>query len=78
MSAFGNYRYDLGQQRDAPWDQYLNVLLPSPESLQQIANMDLLDVFAKQGDVHSVPGGGAALALLPDRRHPFLISTSCF
>jgi hypothetical protein len=32
----------------------LNVLYPSPEDIQRIANMDLLDVLRKKGDVLSV------------------------
>jgi len=55
LRVFEKYKFDLGTKRDPLWHQYLNVLYPSPEDLQRIANMDLLDVFAKQGDIHSVP-----------------------
>lgn len=55
LNGFADYTFDLGTKRDPTWEQYLGVLYPSPENLQTIANMDLLDVFAKQGDVHSVP-----------------------
>ena len=51
MKGFDEYRFDIGSQRDSEWDQYLNVLYPSPEDLQRIANMDLLDVLLKRGDV---------------------------
>ncbi len=54
LSGFKKYKFDLGQKRDPSWEQYINVLYPWPEDLQKIANMDTLDVFAKQGDVHSV------------------------
>lgn len=55
LSAFEKYRFDFGTKRDPSWEQYLSVLYPSPQSLQRIANADLLNVFAKRGDVHSVP-----------------------
>lgn len=54
LSAFEKYKFDIGAKSDPSWHQYLGVLYPSPQDLQRIANMDLLDVFAKQGDVHSV------------------------
>jgi uncharacterized protein (TIGR01619 family) len=54
MSGFEGYSFDLGEQADPRWEQYLNVLYPSLESLQRISNMDLLDVLVKQGDVLTV------------------------
>jgi uncharacterized protein (TIGR01619 family) len=54
LKGFEGYRYDIGSQEDSEWGQYLNVLHPSPENLQRIANMDLLDVLRKKGDVLSV------------------------
>ena len=45
LQGFEGYRYDTGCQEDSEWGQYLNVLYPSPEDLQRIANMDLLDVL---------------------------------
>jgi regulator of RNase E activity RraB len=39
------------RQEGSLWEQYLNVLYPSPEDLQRIANMDLLDVLVEKGDV---------------------------
>jgi len=54
LDGFKGYRYDIGGQEDAEWEQYLNVLYPSPEDLQRIANMDLLDVLEEQGDVLTV------------------------
>ena len=41
-------------QEDSEWGQYLNVLYPSPDDLQRIANMDLLDVLREKGDVLTV------------------------
>jgi uncharacterized protein (TIGR01619 family) len=54
MTGFEGYKFDLGEQKDLLWEQYLNVLYPSPEDLERIANMDLLDVLAEQGDIHTV------------------------
>jgi regulator of RNase E activity RraB len=55
LAGFKGYRYDLGQQRDEAWDQYLTVLYPSPEDLQRILNRDLLDVLVGKGDILTVP-----------------------
>lgn len=54
MEGFDDYRFDIGSQKDSEWEQYFNVLYPSPEDLQRIANMDLLDVLVQKGDVLSV------------------------
>jgi uncharacterized protein (TIGR01619 family) len=54
MNGFEGYSFDLGEQSDPLWEQYLNVLYPSPESLQRISNMDLLDELVRQGDVLTV------------------------
>lgn len=51
LMGFQGYKFDVGEQEDSLWEQYLNVLYPSPEDLQRIANMDLLDVLVKRGDV---------------------------
>src|SRR5579859_3491328 len=51
MKGFDGYRFDVGSQKDSGWEQYFNVLYPSPECLQRIANMDLLDVLRDRGDV---------------------------
>jgi uncharacterized protein (TIGR01619 family) len=55
LAGFEGYRFDVGAQEDPDWEQYLNVLYPSPEDLQRIANMDLLDVLVEKGDVLTVP-----------------------
>ncbi len=54
LTGFEGYRFDVGQQEDSLWEQYLNVLYPSPENFQRIANMDLLDVLVEKGDVLAV------------------------
>jgi uncharacterized protein (TIGR01619 family) len=54
VKSFEGYKWDLGDEEDPQWDQYFDVLYPSPEDLQRIANMDLLDVLVQRGDVLSV------------------------
>jgi uncharacterized protein (TIGR01619 family) len=54
LKGFAGYRYDIGSQEDSQWGQYLNVLYPTPEDLQRIANMDLLDALREKGDVLTV------------------------
>jgi uncharacterized protein (TIGR01619 family) len=55
LNGFEGYRFDVGEQEDPSWNQYLNVLYPSVENLERIANMDLLDELVKKGDVLTVP-----------------------
>lgn len=51
MSDFEAYDFEIGEQEDSLWEQYLNVLYPSAEDLQKIKNRDLLDVLEQKGDV---------------------------
>lgn len=55
LNGFVGYKFDAGDQEDPSWNQYLNVLYPSLEDLERIANMDLLDQLVKKGDVLTVP-----------------------
>jgi len=55
LSAFEGYRFDLGSQYEADWNQYLNVLYPNPEELQRIGNRDVLDVMKREGDSPVIP-----------------------
>jgi uncharacterized protein (TIGR01619 family) len=55
MNGFEGYRFDVGEQEDSSWNQYLNVLYPSLEDLERIANTDLLDALVKRGDVLTIP-----------------------
>jgi uncharacterized protein (TIGR01619 family) len=55
LAGFEGYKSELGEREDSSWGQYLNVLYPSPEDLERIANMDLLDQLVKRGDVLTVP-----------------------
>jgi uncharacterized protein (TIGR01619 family) len=54
LAGFEGYKFDVGQQEDPRWEQYLNVLYPSLEDRERIANMDLLEVLVEKGDVLSV------------------------
>jgi len=47
---FPEYAIEFGVQRDPPWSNYLNVLYPSDEQLQQIGNMDVLSKLVDEGD----------------------------
>jgi len=51
LADFPGYRFDIGEQEDSLWEQYLNVLYPSAEDLERIKNRDLLDVLEEKGDV---------------------------
>jgi len=51
LAGFEGYRFDTGEQEDSLWEQYLNVLYPSPEDLERIKNRDVLDVLVDKGDV---------------------------
>jgi uncharacterized protein (TIGR01619 family) len=50
MSGFRSYRFDFDGQKEPEWNQYLNVLFPSDEDLQRIANRDVLNVMEEGGD----------------------------
>jgi len=55
LFAFEGYRFDTGSQKDSEWGHYLEVLYPSEEDAQRIANMDVLDALSEKGDVVTVP-----------------------
>ena len=50
MGSFDAYEFDQGTQHDPQWNQYLNVLYPSPDDLQRILNQEVLNVMEKEGD----------------------------
>ena len=53
-TGFEGCEFDVGEQEDLLWEQYLNVLYPSPEDLERMANMDLLAFLVDQGDILTV------------------------
>lgn len=54
LSGFLDYKFDLGEQDDGQWTQYLNVLYPSRLDMEKIKNRQLLDVLVKQGDTLTI------------------------
>jgi hypothetical protein len=55
LKSFPPYTAWVGSQRDESWHQYLNVLYPSENQLDSISNADVLEVMAKEGDIHELP-----------------------
>jgi uncharacterized protein (TIGR01619 family) len=49
--GFPAYKFDMGIKEDSSWEQYLNVLFPSPRDFERIKNQRLLDVLLERGDV---------------------------
>jgi regulator of RNase E activity RraB len=54
MEKFPEYRFDVGDQEDANWAQYFDVLYPSPRDQQRMSNRRVLDELKKQGDRHEI------------------------
>ena len=54
-SGFHGYKFAWGQQADAEWSQYLNVLYPNEEQLQCISNRNVLAALEKEGDPLKAP-----------------------
>lgn len=55
LGDFPGYEFHLGKENDPAWKQYLDVLFPSPEDLQRIANRDVLDALGRHQDVSAIP-----------------------
>jgi uncharacterized protein (TIGR01619 family) len=51
LASFEGYKFEMGEQGDPLWEQYLDALYPSPEDLERIKNRDVLDVLTEKGDV---------------------------
>jgi uncharacterized protein (TIGR01619 family) len=54
-APYNKYRFAFDAQLDPDWNQYLNVLYPSPEDLQRIQNRDVLEVLKQRGDTLETP-----------------------
>ena len=54
MKAFEDYKFELGSTFQPDWDQYLS-LYPSDTNLERMQNRRLLEVLAREGDVHDLP-----------------------
>lgn len=51
LDGFADYKFETGWKHDPLWEQYLNVLYPSPEEFERIKNREVLEVLAARGDV---------------------------
>jgi hypothetical protein len=49
-----DYPFEFGSTYQPDWDQYLS-LFPSDTNLERMQNRRLLEVLAREGDVHEVP-----------------------
>ncbi len=54
LADFSGYKFDTGEQEDSLWEQYLNVLYPTPEQFERIKNSEVLEVLAEHGDAAGV------------------------
>jgi len=54
MQPFVDYRFEFGSTFQPEWDQYLS-LYPSDTNLERMQNRRLLEVLAREGDVHDLP-----------------------
>ena len=50
MKKHPAYKFECGKQSDPSWEKYLNVLYPSEEEFQLVANGDVLGQLMKGGD----------------------------
>ncbi len=50
MRVAPGYEFDSGSQKDHEWSHYLNVLYPSPEDRQRIANRQVIESLESHGD----------------------------
>ncbi len=50
LEQFPNYRFDSGTQHEPDWNQYLNLLYPSPKDWQRIKNRHVIEVLERHGD----------------------------
>jgi len=55
MGEFPDYQFDLGDQLDARWKQYLEVLFPPDEVREKMENLKVLENLQKHGDTLEKP-----------------------
>jgi hypothetical protein len=65
MSAYRQYRFEIGGRPDPNWDVYRSFLYPSPDDLQRILNRRVMAVLAENGDNPSKPRAIDHFAYLP-------------
>jgi hypothetical protein len=55
MQPFESYRYHTGSAFQPDWDQYVTLLYPSQTNLERMRNRRVLEMLAREGDVHELP-----------------------
>lgn len=50
MENFDDYEYETGEQEDSEWLQYLSILYPAPENMQEIFNQRVIEQLTESGD----------------------------
>jgi uncharacterized protein (TIGR01619 family) len=55
LKSFPEYEFDAGAQKDPEWSQYMDVLYPTPEEHQRIANRRVIDNLEEHGDSLKAP-----------------------
>ena len=50
MEPFAEYQWESGSTQDAEWQQYLELLFPSPRDWQRIKNRRVLEALEQHGD----------------------------
>lgn len=55
MAAFPEYTIESGENDDPEWNQYLDVLYPSPRDLQRMQNRGVVEQLVKNGDTLKQP-----------------------
>ncbi len=67
LTRFADYGFEAGSKFDPDWEQYLELLYPSPTNLQRMLNRRVLEALAEKGDVHETPRPGGSLAAIRRR-----------
>jgi hypothetical protein len=55
MNSFAGYEQECGSTLQPDWEQYLDLLYPSPSNLQRMFNRRVLEELAARGDAHETP-----------------------
>ena len=55
MTGFAGYEHECGSTLQPDWDQYVDLLYPSPSNLQRMFNRRVLEELAERGDAHETP-----------------------
>jgi uncharacterized protein (TIGR01619 family) len=55
MQPHADYQFESGSAYQAEWDHYVDLLYPSESNQQRMFNRRVLEVLAREGDVHESP-----------------------